>query len=113
MSRQQRRAEERRQQKAETRRQKFERVHGQVLAGKTIRDMWLTYGRERFEKAGIDLTDPAVQGTVEHAFYSGAASMLELMQRVSPDDVSEDQGVEMLTRLHEELDAYSRGKGVS
>lgn len=113
MSRQQRRAEARAQAKQETRRQQFDRVHGQVLAGLTIRDMWLTYARERFEREGIDLNDPAVRETVEHSFYAGVASMFELMNRVSPDDVTEDRGVEMLSRLHEELDGYTRGRGVS
>jgi hypothetical protein len=45
---------------------------------------------------------------VEHAFYAGCAAMLGLMDRVSPDDVSEDVGVEMLTRLHEELESYTK-----
>lgn len=103
-SRQVRRARERQ----ESRRQTFERIHGNVLAGKTIRDMWLVYARERFEQAGIDLSRPEVKGTVEHAFYTGCAAMLELMQRVSPEDVSEDVGVEMLTRLHEELESYTK-----
>jgi len=71
--------------------------------------MWLTYARGRFEAQGIDIEDPDIRDTVGHAFYAGAAAMLELMNRVSPDDVSEDAGVEMLTRLHEELDTYTRG----
>lgn len=102
-SRQQRRARER----GESRRQQFDRVHGQVLAGRTIRDLWLAYARERFAQHGVAIEDPAVRETVEHSFYAGAASMLELMARVGPDDISEDVGVEMLNRLHEELHAYS------
>jgi hypothetical protein len=94
----------------ESRRAQFDRVHGQVLAGKTVRDLWLVYARERFEKHGIDLNDPAFLFVTEHAFYAGVASMLNLMSRVGPDDVSEEQGVEMLTRLHEELESYSRRK---
>jgi hypothetical protein len=92
----------------ESRRQQFDRLHGQVLAGRTVRDLWLVYARERFETHGIDLTRPEVRDTVEHAFYAGCAVLLELMTRVAPDDVSEDVGVEMLTRLHEELESYSK-----
>jgi hypothetical protein len=103
-SRQVRRARERR----ESRRAQFDRIHGNVLAGRSVRDMWLTYGQERLESVGIDLSDPDVTHTVKHAFYAGAAAMLELMTRVAPDDVSEDVGVEMLNRLHEELETYAK-----
>ena len=99
-SRQQRRARERAQ---------FDRVHGQVLAAKTVRHMWLTYARTRLQSAGVDINSPDVRETVEHAFYAGVAAMFELMQRVAPDDVSEDRGVEMLARLQEELETYTRG----
>lgn len=96
----------------ESRRAKFDRIHGNVLAGRTIRDLWLVYGRERLVANGMNLEDDAIKQTVEHAFYAGCASMLELMTRVAPDDVSEDVGVEMLERLHEELDSYTK-RGVS
>lgn len=102
-TRQQRRARER----SESSRQQFDRIHGQVLAGRTIRDLWLAYARERFK--GMDVESPEVQATVKHSFYAGAAAMLELMHRVGPDDISEDVGVEMLNRIHEELETYSRG----
>jgi hypothetical protein len=88
------------------RRAEFDRIHGQVLAGRTVRDLWLAYGRNRFDSEDFD-SDEVFGATVKHAFYSGAAAMLELMTRVAPDDVSEDQGVEMLTRLQEELHAYA------
>lgn len=97
------------QEKRESRRQQFDRIHGNVLAGRTVYDLWLVYARERLVPHGIDIADEAVQQTIRASFYAGAASMLELMQRVGQDDVSEDQGVEMLTRLHEELDTYTRG----
>jgi hypothetical protein len=111
MSRQQRRAAERATAKAETRRQQFDRIHGQVLAGQTIRDMWLIYGRERFEP-GVPLDSPEATEILEPTFYAGFASALQLMLRVSPDDVSDEVGAEMLSRLHEELHVYSlRAKG--
>lgn len=108
MSRQQRRAAERSTAKQESRRQQFDRIHGQVLAGKTIRDLWLTYGGEMLTPHGIKLDDPAVVDTLEAAFYAGVAAMFELHMRVSTDDVSEEVGVEMLSRLHEELESYTQ-----
>jgi len=107
VSRQQRRALERAAAK-KGRRETFERVHGQVLAGRTVRDLWLVYARERLEPHGIDINDEAVKATLERSFYAGAASMLELMTRVAPDDVSEEVGVEMIQRIHEELEAYTQ-----
>jgi hypothetical protein len=99
-SRQVRRARERQERKAT-----FDRVHGQVLAAKTVRHLWITYAKGRLGELSPD--DPAVKATIEHAFYAGATSMLELMQRVSPEDITEEQGVEMLNRIHEELHAYA------
>jgi hypothetical protein len=90
----------------ESRKQTFERIHGQVLAGRTVRDLWLLYGGERMTRADMDR--PEVRATVEHAFYAGCAAMLELLTRVAPEDVSEDVGVEMLTRLHDELTSYGK-----
>jgi hypothetical protein len=71
--------------------------------------MWLTYGQERLGRVGLNLDDPEVVHTIKHAFYAGVASMFELVTRVAPDDVSEEVGVEMLNRLQEELETYSRG----
>lgn len=98
-------AESRQVRRARERREEFDRVHGNVLAGRTVLDMWRVYARERLTPHGIDITDPAVDATMRSAFYAGAASMLELMTRVGPDN---DQGVEMLQRLHEELDTYAK-----
>ncbi len=108
MSRQQRRAGERARTKRESRRAEFDRIHGNVLAGRTVRDLWLVYARGRLEPHGIDITDDAVKATLERSFYAGAAAMLELTMRVSADEISEEQGIEMLNRIHEELDAYSK-----
>lgn len=113
ITRQQRRRQERADAKRETRRQQFDRIHGEVLAAKSVQHMWLTYASNRLTPHGIDITDPNVRATLEPAFYAGAASMLELMQRVGPDEISEDQGIEMLQRIHEELETYSRGRAGS
>ncbi len=112
-TRQQRRSQERADAKRETRRQQFDRIHGQVLAGRTVYDLWRTYAAAKLTPHGIDIDDPAVEGTLRLAFYAGAASMMELMQRVGPDEITEDQGVEMLQRLHEELETYTRGRAAS
>jgi len=112
-SRQIRRARQRAAEKGETRRERFDRVHGQVLASKTVQAMWLLYVKNRYAGTGVDVTDEAVKAIVEHAFYAGAGSMFELMLRVSPDTVSEDVGVEMLNRLQEELDNYANKRGTS
>jgi hypothetical protein len=110
VSRQQRRSQARADAKRESRRQQFDRIHGEVLAAKSIRHMWLMYASNRLTPHGIDITDQSVRETLEPAFYAGVASMFELFYRVSPDDVSEDVGVEMLQRLHEELETYTRGR---
>lgn len=98
----------RRRERQETRRQQFDRIHGQVLAGRSVRDMWLVYATERVARAGLSIDDETVRGVIEHAFYAGASSMLDLITRVAPENVTEDQGVEMLTRLHEELESYTK-----
>lgn len=97
--------------RAAARRASFDKVHGEVLAGRTVRDLWLAYYRAKVAPHGIAEDDPSVRQVVEGPFYAGAAAMLELMTRVSPDDISEEQGVEMIQRLHEELYAYSRRGG--
>jgi hypothetical protein len=85
------------------------RVHEGVLSARTVRDMWLVYAQERYVAgAGFDINDPAIKCTVEHAFYTGCGAMLDLLARVAPEEVSEDAGVEMLVRLHEELESYTK-----
>ncbi len=95
--------------RAKRRRKNFDQLHGEVLAGKTIRDLYVVYATNRFKgETEIGIDDEDVTETIKHAFYAGAASMLEMMQRVGPEDVSEEVGVEMLTRLAEELESFSR-----
>ena len=112
MSRQQRRAQEREAAK-QLRRETFDRVHGKVLEAKSVRHMWDVWRQNRAEVAAVDNLPPELKGFADKmlrdTFYAGVASMFELMQRVGPDDITEDQGVEMLTRLQEELDTYTKG----
>ena len=93
-SRQQRRARERAEVAA--------RVHGKVKAAVTVFDMWTTFRSEVLR----EITNPIQIEETRRGFYAGAAAMLDLMVRVAPDDVSEDQGVEMLEALHQELRAF-------
>lgn len=103
-TRQQRRARERHatKQSAAT----FDRIHTRVVEADTIGHMWRVYSEERFKGHGLE---PEHLALLREVFYSGVAAMLELMNRVSGEDVSEDRGVEMLARLHEELDVYTKG----
>ena len=110
-TRQQRRARERIATKHREWREspEFEQVHAKVIGSVSIQQMWRLYWTNRWAPANFP---PDVEKCFRHAFYSGCAAMIELMSRVGPDDVSEDRGVEMLQRLHEELETYSKGDGV-
>jgi hypothetical protein len=80
----------------------------------SVHRMWRTYYDEVLVPRGVTVDDPDTAAGVEwfrRSFYAGAASMLDLLMRVGPDDVTEDQGVEMLERLREELQTF--GKGLS
>ncbi len=94
-SRQQRRARERAAIK--------DRVARKVLKAATVFEMWTTFRNEALR----EIVNPIQIEETRRGFYAGAASMLELMMRVSPDDVSEDRGVEMLEALHQELRAFA------
>lgn len=93
-TRQQRRARERAQVKA--------RVEGKLQSAVTVFDIWRTYRGEVL----AHVTNPIQIEETRRGFYAGAAAMLDLMMRVSPDDVSEDRGVEMLEALAQELRAF-------
>jgi len=97
--------------KRESRAKQTDRIHSQIVAGDTIRDLWLVYARARLTPHGIDIADESVRGTMELAFYAGIAAMYELMMRVSPDDVSEERGMAMLSRLNDELRAHAEALG--
>jgi hypothetical protein len=107
-SRQQRRARERR----KLREQIGTRVEGRVTGSRTILDLWRTFYDEVLKPRGIIEGDPDIDpglALMRQSFYGGAASMMELMMRVSPDDVSEDEGAAMLQRLYEELVIFAKG----
>jgi hypothetical protein len=99
-SRQQRRARERRAQDA-----RFQRVHAQIKGAIRIQDIWRLYFDERWRSIVSDV--PEAESLMRHMFYTGCAAMLEMMQRVGEESVTEDQGAEILQRLQDELDAYA------
>jgi hypothetical protein len=108
LTRQQRRAEARAAAKATLQ----ARIHTRIESAISVHRMWRTFYDEVLVPRGITVEDPDTAPGVEwfrRSFYAGAASMLDLMMRVAPDDVSEDQGVEMLERLREELQTFGKG----
>ena len=108
MTRQQRRAAERDAGRAAIR----DRVTARVAAAPSVHAMWKAYYEEVLVPRGVTFEDPDTAPGAEwfrRSFYAGVSAMLELMMRVSTDDVTEDRGVEMLQRLYEELETYARG----
>jgi|ERR1051325_2645597 hypothetical protein len=87
-----------------------EKLHGQIENSQTIYQLWLIYAKNRYATAGVDLSsEPGVSKLVKEAFYAGVASMLKLMEGIGEDHISEDEGVKILQRLHEELFVYTKG----
>lgn len=89
-----------------------QRVSQRVTHARSAHDMWTMFYQEVLVPHGLTFDDPDTSPGVEwfrRAFYAGVSSMYELMMRVSPDDVSEDRGVEMLNRLYEELQTFAKG----
>jgi hypothetical protein len=80
-----------------------QRVHDRVKKAVTVFEIWRTYKDEVLTK----VTNPVQIEETRRGFYAGAAAMLDLMLHVSPDDVSEDRGVEILQALHEEIKAFA------
>jgi len=112
MSRQQRRAEERAQAKRESKRAFIDRVHGEVVAGETVLDLWLVYYRNRFERVATPALEPEHVALLKEVFYAGVSSMFQLMTVASDVGDSEDEidrGAQRMQRLYEELDAYVKG----
>lgn len=87
-------------------------VATRVERAHTVADMWRAYADAALAPHGITPDDPEIgeaHELIRHAFYAGAAGMLDLMMRVAPDEVSEERGAEMLQRLSEELTTHARG----
>lgn len=72
---------------------------------KTLAEDWTTFSRKILDPIHASV----VQRTeMRRAFYAGAASMFELFMQVTPDHVSEDQGVDLLNRLTAELEQFGK-----
>jgi hypothetical protein len=96
--------------KRETKKQFVERVHPQVEGAESLGHLWRLYYVERFEKRTDTPFTPEMVEILRGAFYSGAASMFQLMLKLSgPQDEPDEVGAARITRLHEELDTYARG----
>lgn len=95
--------ETRQQRRAREREALKQRVHGGVKQATTVFDTWTIYRNEVLK----NITNPVQIEETRRGFYAGVAAMLDLMMKVSPDDVSEDRGVEMLEALQQELLAFA------
>jgi hypothetical protein len=58
---------------------------------------------ERYRREVLPVTAPAIQvQECRRAFYAGVKAMLAVLLEIGDDAVSEDEGVELIERLHEE-----------
>lgn len=70
---------------------------------KTLAEEWASY-----EQSVLPATAGETQRReTRRGFYAGAQSFLMLMSRVQSDDISDDQGAEMIEVLHRELQDFS------
>ena len=97
MTRQQRRAAERASAKA--------RIHADVEAGDTVRDLWTVYRTERFERQAVRPLEPEHYALLQEVFYAGVSAMFQLMNKAAGTD-DDDAGVARMQRLYEELETY-------
>lgn len=69
---------------------------------KTIGEYW-----KSFESAIIPTDAPDIQKReMRKAFYAGAASVADIQYRIGCDDVSEEEGMKTLEKLHRDIDEY-------
>lgn len=78
-------------------------IHDRVSKAVTVFEIWSLYRTEVL----YAVTNPVQIEETRRGFYAGAAAILDLLLRVSPEEVSEDQGVEMLQALHDEIKAFA------
>ena len=91
-------------------------IGAHVKASRSFRDLWFLWRDAYMATHHLSLDDDDhvfIIEQLEHAFYAGIATTWEIFTRVMPDEVSEEQGEAMLTRLNEELDAWVKGGTVS
>lgn len=68
----------------------------------TLAEAWKTYR----EMAVSPTAGPTQVHETKKAFYAGAAVCLMVLQRIGDDDISEDLGVAIIERLHQESRAF-------
>lgn len=67
-----------------------------------ISDKW-----KAFEKAIIPQNAPSIQRQeMRRAFYAGCAAMFELTTNLGDDNISEEQGAEILDQMQSELTEF-------
>jgi hypothetical protein len=72
------------------------------MKDKTIAEAWVSYMDDVIPKDA-----PAVQiQESKRAFFGGAALVLQFALALGDDDVSEDEGVELLESLRRECEAF-------
>ena len=102
-------SETRQQRRARARDAAKEKIKPAVAEGvrnsRSVHDLWKLYEAGIIAKLGGDqgLTWP-----FREAFYCGAAAVFELVTRVAPESVSEDEGARMLQRIEDELVTFAR-----
>lgn len=69
----------------------------------TVAAFWESYRREV-----LPANAPAVQvQECRRAFYAGVKATLAVLLEIGDDSVSEDQGVELIERLHDECRVFT------
>lgn len=71
---------------------------------KTIAGMWQIF---RMRVVPIDASYVQVTET-RKAFYAGCVALLDVMDYISEEEVSEEQGMEILEALHQEIDTFKK-----
>ena len=69
---------------------------------KHIQEAWTSYMDEVIPKDA-----PTIQiQELKRAFVAGAKAILEIVTQIGEDDITEDQGVEILESIHEECRTF-------
>lgn len=70
---------------------------------KTLAEEWA-----RYEEMVLPTTaGPTQRQETRRGFYAGAQALLSLIAAVGTDDISEDQGAQMIEARHQELLAFN------
>lgn len=65
-----------------------------------------------FADVVLSARTPEAQRTdMRRAFFAGSQALLDVYKRIGEDDISEEDGVEILNGIHEELIAFAASIG--